>query len=47
LRVNSNPGNYQLEFDLRIIATAPTAKDANNNTQRASVEDVIAKIKAR
>jgi len=45
--ISLNPGNYRLEFDLRIIATAPTAKDANNNTQLASVENVTAKIELR
>lgn len=37
-------GNYRIEFDLRIIATASTTQGPNNLAHRASVESVTAKI---
>ena len=40
-------GNYRIEFDLRIIATAPTTQGPNNLAHRASVESVTAKIELR
>lgn len=40
-------GNYRIEFDLRIIATAPTAMGLNNQAHKAEVEEVTATIALR
>ena len=40
-------GDYRIEFDLRVIATAPTAMGPNNQPHRAEVEGVKASIALR
>ena len=38
---------YKIEFDLRILATAPTAQGQNNQAHRAEVEKVKATIELK
>ncbi|MEJ2595225.1 MAG: hypothetical protein P8100_08915 [bacterium] len=45
--VQLQAGDYRLEFDLRVIATASTAENTETQANRASVDSVSAKISLR